>query len=270
MIEKIFSDVRRNVSVSLLAGSMAVTLGCASLSKVNDKTETGNDVTEYALLINGDHDSVHHEANIARAWGKLEDIGYLEDNIISLTGEDPRKNRSPKHNYSPGTSVSLKEAVSYLQNYLDNNDILLVYTTGHGDRIGEKSYLHLYDGNVGSEEIAVYLNKIPFGRLIFVADQCYSGGLVDKIDDLDRNIIAVSDTDVAHSIQCQPFAIGFWTAVGNNGYDIDGDGTVDVLEAYNEGMRRFKSELDQKFEPKGHFSVRGNCSEKANLKFIEN
>ena len=270
MIERIVNDVRRNVSVSLLAGSMAVTSGCANLSKVNEKTEPVNDVTEYALLINGDHNSVHHEANIARAWGKLEDIGYQEDNIISLTGEDPRKNKSPKHNYYPGTSASLKEAVSYLQNHLDNNDILLVYTTGHGDRVGEKSYLHLYDGNVGFEEIATALNKIPFGRLIFVADQCYSGGLVDKIDDLDRNIIAVSDTDATHSIQCQPFAIGFWTAVGNKGYDTDGDGTVDVLEAYNEGMGRFKLELNKKVMPKGHFSVRGNCSEKANLKFIEN
>ncbi len=269
MIEKIFSEVKRIVPAYTLLGSMAITSGCANLSKVNDKTEPVNDVTEYALLINGDHNSVHHEANIARALGKLEDIGYLEENIISLTGEDPRKDKSLKHNYKPGTLSYFKEAVSYLQNHVDNNDILLVYTTGHGDRHGNLSYLRLYDRWISSEDIAATLNKIPFGRLIFVADQCYSGGLVDKIDDLDRNIIAVSDTDAAHSIQCQPFAIGFWTAVGNKGYDTDGDEIVDVLEAYNAGMGRFKPELNKGVMPNGHFSVRGNCSEKNNLRFIE-
>ncbi|MEK6904815.1 MAG: hypothetical protein AABX24_00265 [Nanoarchaeota archaeon] len=120
MIEKIFNEAKRIVPAYTLLGSMAITSGCANLSKVNDKTEPVNDVTEYALLINGDHNSVHHEANIARALGKLEDIGYLEENIISLTGEDPRKNKLLTYNYNPGTLSYFKEAVSYLQNHLDN------------------------------------------------------------------------------------------------------------------------------------------------------
>jgi hypothetical protein len=270
MNKGILNSIKRKILPYMLAASIAATTGYATFKMTSpemprnkptiEQVVESNEVEKFALLINGDHYSHRHEANISRALNRLKSIDYDENNIISLTGEDPRNNKAPTHNYKSGTSTSLEQAVSYLRENVDNNDILLVYTTGHGNQANGKSYLCLDDKDVSAKEIAKALNKIPFGKLIFVADQCYSGGLVDKIDDLKRNIVAMSDTDEEHTTHCQPFAIGFWEAVGNNQYDANGDGKVDVREAYDEGMRRLKLKLSHRLdETNGQYSLVGTC-----------
>ena len=259
MIENLLKNAKKKVLQYALAASMALTYGCMDLENTTIKIEPKNEVTEYALLINGDHDIIHHETNIQQAASKLMNIGYDENNIIYLTGQehDPRRDKLSEHNYKPATAKSLEDAILYLRDKVDNNDLLLVYTTGHGYKKDDKSYLALFDAGLNSIGFAKLLNKIDFGQLIFVADQCFSGGFVDKIECLDRNIIAMSDTDAEHETYCQPFATGFWEAVGNGQYDINGDGNVNALEAYNEGMKRMKLELSNTPEnTNGQFSMR--------------
>ena len=269
MLNALLKSIKKKVfSCALTVAYEGMALG--TLGNMPLQVETKNEVAEYALLINGDYRSFHHEANISRALGKLRDIGYDKNNIICLAGEDTRENKLSNHNHKPATAESLEEAVSYLQEHVDDNDILLVYTTGHGARKDDESYLQLGDAAISAEEFAKALNKIDFGRLILVADQCYSGGFVDKIEDLEGNIVAMSDTDETHTTYCQPFAIGFWSAIGNDQYGTNWDGSVSVAEAYSEGMKRAKIELTTypEFGTDGVFSVKGEL-ESSSLRLIQ-
>ncbi len=256
MIKNLLKNAKKKFLPYALAANMALTYGSIDIKDITPQIKPKNEVTEYALLINGDAHTAHHEANISMAASKLIEIGYDADNIICLAGEDSRGSL-PKHIHKLSTARSLEEALLYLQEQVDSNDILLVYTTGHGYRKDDKSYLALFDAGISSTGFAKILNQINFGQLIFVADQCFSGDFVDKIDDFDRNIVTMSDTDAEHETYCQFFAEGFWGAIGDSQYDTNGDGNVNALEAYNEGMKRHKSELgDRPEDANGQFSIR--------------
>lgn len=275
MLEKIIRRIRPRILPFVVAGAIAVSLGCAS---IRARAQKPNEVTEYALLINGDHkkpdrkDSTElHEKNISLGFSKLREIGYLEKNIITLSSKDPREDKEVKHNYSTASMAALNSAVSYLRNHMDENDILLVYTTGHGHRQNEEIHLELLDKCVESEYFAQRLRRITFGKLIYVGDQCYSGGFVKSLNLDGRNVIAASSTDSNNKTLCKPFARGFWDAVGNPLYDIDQDGHTDVQEAYKAGIGRLKAVLTKKPEQtNGQFEVFGGYNDPSCLRFCQN
>src|SRR5258708_19284296 len=72
--------------------------------------------------------------------------------------------------------------------------------------------LGLQDGSIESRDLLRRLAALPFGTLVLIADQCYSGGFVKAAVALGRNVVAISSADDRHEVRCEPFIRPFWLA----------------------------------------------------------
>jgi hypothetical protein len=111
-------------------------------------------------------------------------------------------------------------------------DLLLVYLTGHGYRMFGRTSLELQGGSITARDLMQQLGELPFGKLILIADQCYSGGFANAALALGRNVVAVSSTDDRHEVRCEPFIRPLWLAAVAAESDIRGNGFVSVEEAF--------------------------------------
>jgi hypothetical protein len=122
-----------------------------------------------------------------------------------------------------------------------SGDLLLVYLTGHGYRMFGRTSLELQGGSITARELMQRLGELPFGKLILIADQCYSGGFANAALALGRNVIAVSSTDDRHEVRCEPFIRPLWLAAVAAESDTRGNGFVSVEEAFQvaaDGLRQ--------------------------------
>lgn len=171
----------------------------------------------FALLINGDP-SFAHAQNVEIATAALVSLGYPRENI--LFAADMKEVRA---------------AVRELERRLSAADALLLYTTGHGARNGSESRLYLKSGLLGAGELSRMVFALKFRRLIYVGDQCYSGGFATAFGSTARNVVAVTATDDTHQARCEPFVRPFWRAAVEQG--------VTVEAAYEVASRRVKAAL---------------------------
>jgi len=245
-----------------------------------DKQSEKGEIVEYAIIINGKADFFQkkkglelHAKNVVRAFEKLKKIGYEEKNIFVLSYNDPRTNKENPNNFRPGSFEAYKEIVAYLIKTIDENSSLLIYTTGHGDRYDNDNPWHselIFDDRyISANKFVKIALEIPFEILIYAGDQCKSGGFVKTFEIQgkkdDRNIVAVSNSDHFHSAYCEPFSKGFWNALGNLQYDLNHDNFVSVEEAFSEGSRRMKIEMeDRQEEANMQYISIGTCKKRQN------
>lgn len=148
----------------------------------------------YALVVNGDT-AFSHVHNVEIAVDALQRLGYPRAHIA--TAKD---------------GGEIRAAVKDLATRLRADDVLLVYTTGHGERKRDESRLYLRQGEIGAGELAKLVFSLPFKRLIYVGDQCYSGGFATVLTATTRNVVAVTATDDTHMARCEPFVRPLWRA----------------------------------------------------------
>jgi len=182
---------------------------------------------KYAVVINGDYSSLH-KRNVTDAFATLIESGYSQDNIFLLTSNFP-----PSRNHSSitarGTEENLKIVFNYLDEIIDRNDTLVVYTTGHGGY----STLALDDNEITVFSVLGKLIKeTNAGSYILIADQCYSGAVVEMAKSLDGKVVAYSDIDANHSTFCDSFARPFWDSFRTSSADSNSDGIIQLDEAF--------------------------------------
>ncbi|MBV8201928.1 MAG: caspase family protein, partial [Acidobacteria bacterium] len=214
---------------------------------------------QWALIVNGD-DSFTHNYNVALALSSLSQLGYAPQNTLVLApaaasssdaGADApaidATAAGPAPWRQPATEHGLKQALAQLHERLRPGDLLLVYLTGHGYRMFGRTSLELQGGSITARELMQRLGELPFGKLILIADQCYSGGFADAALALGRNAVAVSSTDDRHEVRCEPFIRPFWLAAvaahaqPAPGSAASGKGFVSIEEAFRvaaDGLRQ--------------------------------
>ncbi len=141
----------------------------------------------------------------------------------------------------PATEQGLRQALAQLRDRLRPGDLLLVYLTGHGYRMFGRTSLELQGGSITARELMQRLGELPFGKLILIADQCYSGGFANAALALGRNVVAVSSTDDRHEVRCEPFIRPLWLAAVAAESDTRGNGFVSIEEAFRvaaDGLRQ--------------------------------
>ncbi len=161
----------------------------------------------FALLINGDA-AFAHAHNVELATTALVALGYPAANILVA---------------ADGGGV--RAAVRDLERRLGADDVLLLYTTGHGERRGNESRLYLRSGTLGAQELSRLVFGLKFRRLIYVGDQCYSGGFATAFGATKRDVVAVTATDDTHMARCEPFVRPLWRAA------VEQHATVEVAYA---------------------------------------
>jgi|GEM_PF-2719558 len=206
---------------------------------------------QWALIVNGD-DSFTHNYNVALALTSLSQLGYAPQNTLVLA---PAAASAPDTGTSgvsgvaagpapwrrPATEQGLRQALAQLHERLRPGDLLLVYLTGHGYRMFGRTSLELQGGSITARELMQQVGELPFGKLILIADQCYSGGFANAALALGRNVVAVSSTDDRHEVRCEPFIRPLWLAAVAAESDSKGRGFVSIEEAFRvaaDGLRQ--------------------------------
>jgi len=211
-------------------------------------TAAGNGgAAQFALIVNGD-DSFTHNYNVSLALASLSQLGYAPQNTLVLAPAASASSAAsapaagaPAPWRHPATEQGLRQAVAQLHDRMRSGDVLLVYLTGHGYRMFGRTSLELQGGSITARELMQRLGGLPFGKLILIADQCYSGGFANAALALGRNVVAVSSTDDRHEVRCEPFIRPLWLAAVAAESDTRGNGFVSVEEAFQvaaDGLRQ--------------------------------
>ncbi|HXO28150.1 MAG TPA: hypothetical protein VOA80_12445, partial [Thermoanaerobaculia bacterium] len=216
----------------------------ASLPSRPAGTGTGG-ATQFALIVNGD-DSFTHNYNVALSLASLSQLGYAPENTLVLAPPASADGAGsaaagPTPWRQPATEQGLRQAFAQLRGRMRSGDRLLVYLTGHGYRMFGRTSLELQGGSITAHELMQRLAELPFGKLILIADQCYSGGFANAALALGRNVVAVSSTDDRHEVRCEPFIRPLWLAAVAAESDTRGNGFVSVEEAFQvaaDGLRQ--------------------------------
>ncbi|MBT4446532.1 hypothetical protein HOA92_00880 [archaeon] len=175
----------------------------------------------YAIIINGSTDGDMLE-DVVFAYNDLRRVGFQEENIFVLAEVAPR-------NDGPGliTAEAKPETVAIINNYLeqlvDENDLLLVYMASHGYKNENQFYLQghgnkwsVFDMEIRGEKISLSVTLDPGllevrplldtyydlspGELVIVGNFCYSGIVTSHIekrlaeDQNTRQVAAIAST----------------------------------------------------------------------------
>jgi|SRR5579862_3217814 len=244
-----------NAGVAALLGALAFFVATsaiaasASLPATPAGSGAGGAAAQFALIVNGD-DSFTHNYNVTLSLASLAQLGYAPQNTLVLApqaaadagGSDAAGAAAgPAPWRRPATEQGLRQAFAQLRGRMRQGDLLLVYLTGHGYRMFGRTSLELQGGSITARELMQRLGELPFGKLILIADQCYSGGFADAALALGRNVVAVSSTDDRHEVRCEPFIRPLWLAAVAAESDTRANGFVSVEEAFQvalDGLRR--------------------------------
>jgi hypothetical protein len=231
-------------------------------------------VAQYAVIVNGD-DSFTHNYNVALAVSSLSQLGYAPQNTLVLApsrapgaagaaGEAATAAAAPATWRRPATAQGLRQALALLHARMRPGDLLLIYLTGHGYRMFGRTSLELRDGSIGARELMGRLAGLPFGKLILIADPCYSGGFVDAAVALGRNVVAVSSADDKHEARCEPFVRPLWLATLAAENDLDHDGFVSIEEAFGVAARGLRQMGAGTGGDTPQYAASGNCAGQQN------
>jgi hypothetical protein len=249
--------VRLLLAVAVAAPAVAaLPVHARSAQGVQSADAADGAVTQYAVIVNGD-DSFTHNYNVALAVSSLARLGYAPWNTLVLApaaapadaaqaaaAPAAEAAAAPATWRRPATARGLRQALALLHERMRPGDLLLVYLTGHGYRMFGRTSLALQDGSIGARELIGRLAELPFGKLILIADPCYSGGFVNAAIALGRNVVAVSSADDKHEARCEPFVRPLWLATLAAENDLDHDGFVSIEEAFQvaaKGLRQMGS-----------------------------
>lgn len=218
----------------------------------------------YAVIISGGWSA---PSNYPRYWNDcayfyntLMSYGFLKENITVLfaDGTDPAVDRSdgtssptdfdadglPDINYS-ATKANVTTVFDTLSAELTSDDILYIFTTDHGSK--QTGYdapyatpnvtLCLWGEEITGDEFAAEVDKVTAKAIAAIFEQCYSGGLVEKLKAANRVLMSAARwwelSYAAVSIDYDEFSYYATKALAEPASgDSNDDGVVTMEEAY--------------------------------------
>ncbi|MDX9973671.1 MAG: C13 family peptidase [FCB group bacterium] len=190
----------------------------------------------YAVLVNGDSSDLHN-LNIERAYEVLRTLGVPDENLYILSNSNPRPSAKITTLVTArATTGNLSNVLAYVAGEIDENDCLLLYTTGHGIRAKGQSAVVLNDGLLMEKDLVKEMKRMTPAVSVVVMDQCFSGGFADAVEKSGLNAIAIASTDSRHETYCEYFAGAFWLSMIEPEADINRDGRVSLTECYDVAM----------------------------------
>ncbi|MFH1728377.1 MAG: hypothetical protein ABIA04_08165 [Pseudomonadota bacterium] len=197
----------------------------------------------YVLIVNGDigqdgcpcskekEEHLRHKYRVEESYAAFKQIGIPDDKIIILSSYtdfefkgkeiDSASNVHPRAqgtNDGRGTIGEFINAINLLNGILSaENANLLVYFTGHGERISGQAALVLEDELLFEDEIRAYLSVLNYESLAVINDHCFSGGISERLTSLDGDLTLISSIDRFHTSFCPHFGPVFWESFLNEG-----------------------------------------------------
>lgn len=157
-----------------------------------------------------------------------ERLGVPAENITYL-GEDP--SRAPGLMSGESTRENVEGALIRLAERAGPNDRILILLIGHGNSDDRGARINLPGPDITADRLAELLDRFPTQRVAVVNAASASGAFVEPLAGDNRAIIAATKT--GHERNETVFARYFVDAFAGGGADIDKDGRVTLLEAFD-------------------------------------
>jgi hypothetical protein len=177
---------------------------------------------KYALIINGDTEPRHLE-NVDRAIHALRREEKYQISVASTQ----RAHELIDHFATPDLHTGLEPLIQGLKSQLDDDDLLVVYVTGHGEKgTRGEGCVSLPDGCFSLGELEKKLRPLPYGKRIVVMESMLFWKrhfFVCKPANNHRDGGLSENSSVANSSAL------FWA---DRVPDLNGDGVLTVSERY--------------------------------------
>ena len=111
----------------------------------------------------------------------LEGGNWLESHIQVLTDDN-------------ATIDGVFNALKWLDENEDENDISIIYYAGHGSRNSSNERLKIYDGYISDVDLDVKLDDLE-GSMVIILDCCFSGGFIEEIGERGRVVLTACQKD---------------------------------------------------------------------------
>lgn len=190
----------------------------------------------YGVIIDGDDEPEtqwDHADNVDEGARFIQD--YYRASAQDVTILSVHRGQKP-------TRQNIFDTAMALQQVLRPQDLLVLYTTGHGDFYDDEASVALPGGeDVSGPELAWAFADNKAGELVYIGDQCHSGGVLEAVvaaaERVGKAYTAISATSAASQTFCQTFIYPFFDAAFEKKNDADHDGSVSEEEAFTVAKR---------------------------------
>lgn len=212
---------------------------------------------KYAVVINGDSSPLH-QGNVAEAYQSLKYLKFVDEDIFLLTSNKLRTDDGMSITCD-ATESNLRSVFDYLERVVDDNDLILIYTTGHGGRNQGRSTLTLADNKIFVSKLMAMAAKIKARDYVIFSDQCYSGDINNFLSGLKGSVASFSSIDTENKTDCKSFSRPFWRSFRTGEADVNSDRTTTLDEAFHYAARMHYFSL---YHRKKHQNLtNGDCQE---------
>lgn len=240
--------------------------------------ETGT----YQLSIREQSSGMNNVSPLATNGGQIYGIfaGIADypgtDDDLSLTDQDALRARDALiqgAGMNPANAVTLidsdatkqnfRDAINVIASTIDEQDTLVLFYSGHGDRIerpngpdsvdpdGIDETMEFYDGALIDDELAKLLENVNAGTVLLVMDSCYSGGFSkDIVSQPGRMGLFSSEEDVTSQVASKFIAGGYLSvffeeALTGEFADRDANGELTAIEISQYLHERFQDDVKE-------------------------
>jgi len=193
-------------------------------------TSTAEASQQHVLLvggINGDPDQLREKSqSISRLHQYFTEVAKVPaSNLTVLTEPDSLVH----HLGGTSTRDALFQSLETIASHVEPGDDVIFYFVGQANIVNEKLRFNLPGPDLTHEDLAVALAPIQAARMLIVLD-CPGAGLATaSLTGPNRIFIAGARSDQPHSTRFSQF---FSLALGDRASDLDSDGQVSLLEAF--------------------------------------
>jgi|GEM_PF-359969 len=193
----------------------------------------------HVIVVNGDDEKRHKKTNVGDCISAMESRGVKEEDfhIVGLYEKGV-----PGNKYR-GTKKGLEKALEKVKGNYGENDLVLVYVTGHGNimklKDEEEPYVRMVSGKLTRSEFTDMFREVTTDSM-FVFDFCYGGGFPDSLMNSGVKGYAMAPMIEGKKCYCHYFAPYFWDAI-KRGVDIDGNKISSPEEAFNYAMNVYRT-----------------------------
>jgi hypothetical protein len=169
-------------------------------------------------------------------------FGFAPDHVRVLF-EDP--GLDPRHTALKSTRENLVKVCRDLAGRAKPGDTAFVLVMGHGSYDKDGYKLNLVGPDPSGDDLAECIYSIPAGRFIVVNTTSCSGGSIAALTR--HNTVLVTSTRSGSEKNLTHMAGFFVDALKNNNADLDKNGRISLLEAFNYAARR----VEEYYEKEG-------------------
>ena len=203
---------------------------------------------KYAILISGSNEK-RDKLDLTFAYQILLEDGFERTNIHILDSDGKETQLYPVEGRA--TKSRIKKILGELAGKIEQDDLLFVYFTGHGDRgrlskskREDVSAIELSRTYMNQIELKKLLDQIRGGRIVVLADVCYGGGIAQAVSS--KRCIGISGCKAETGVYGDVgdtfgfFFMGAYRDIKES--DLNRDGRVSIDEAFlYAGDRRMRS-----------------------------